>query len=669
MKRRAAQYYVRPFSLTRSVMSRDAGFIKRLRCSALFGNSCESLDLRGDTGRNARMNAFFQDRLKAALMVIALVGLVVGLGLWGAGLPDAAALVWSAGTLPVLASLIFDIMRSLRAGEIGIDIVAVLSMSAALFFGETLAAAVVAVMYASGTLLESFAEGRARREMSDLLSRVPRTATRHRDGALDEVPLDAIEPGDLLLIRQGDVAPVDGTLVSQSALLDQSALTGEAMPVRLDHDQDVMSGATNAGDAFDLRVTRRAADSTYAGIVRLVEAAEKSKAPMARLADRYSLVFLGVTVALATAVWWFTGDPIRAVAVLVIATPCPLILAVPVALVAGLSRAAHFGVLIKGAKPLEALARIQTLILDKTGTLTDGRPQIVLIETCGAQTQDEVLYFAAALDQASKHPIARAIVAAAQARDVALPAPTHVVETPGDGVVGMVDGRKIVVGGVGFVTAQLATTQAPEIMHEPGAVTVAVAVDGQLAGHLVMADALRSGTAALLSGLRGAGIGRILLATGDRRAVADAVTDGLGLDGVRADLTPDQKVLLVLTERKNGPVMMVGDGVNDAPALAAADIGVAMGARGAAASAEAADVVLLVDQLDRLLPGLQIARGARRIAMQSVVAGIGLSVAGMIAAALGHLTPVEGAILQEAIDVAVILNALRALRIRPTTLS
>ncbi|TDK51442.1 heavy metal translocating P-type ATPase [Antarcticimicrobium luteum] len=612
-----------------------------------------------------QMTPLFHDRLNVALLGLALLGLVSGLVLWLAGQPDLAGVAWAAGVVPVLLALCIEIVRSLGQGEVGLDIVAALSMSAALLFGETLAAAVVALMYSGGTFLESFAQGRARREMSDLLSRVPRTATRHRNGALDEVPLEDIAPGDLLLIRQGDVAPVDGTVESAGAMLDRSALTGESMPARLARGQDVMSGSTNAGEAFDLRATRRAADSTYAGIVRLVEAAQKSKAPMARLADRYSLLFLAVTVALATAAWWFTGDPIRAVAVLVVATPCPLILAVPVALVAGLSRAAHFGVLIKGAKPLEALARINTLILDKTGTLTDGRPQIVSIDMHGDLSEDELLYFAATLDQASKHPIAQAIVGAAQARGIALPIPASVVETPGEGVAGAIDGRKVVVGGAGFVATQLGVADPESTVVEAGSVVVSLGVDGKLAGHIVMADALRAGTGELLSRLRRLGVGRILLATGDRRAVAEAVTAGLGLDAVRADLTPDQKVLLVLTERKNGPVMMVGDGVNDAPALAAADIGVAMGARGAAASAEAADVVLLVDHLDRLLPGIEIAQRSRRIAVESVAAGIGLSVLGMIAAAFGYLSPVQGALLQELIDVAVILNALRALRIVP----
>lgn len=611
------------------------------------------------------MDQTLGDRFKTALLIAALAGLVAGLGLHFAGLVPQAHIVWSVGVLPVLAALLAEILRSLRRGEVGLDIVAALSMSAALAFGESLAAAVVAVMYSGGTFLESYAEGKARREMHTLLSRVPRTAMRHRDGGLEDVPLEEIGPGDRLLIRQGDVVPVDGTVTSEVAFLDTSALTGESLPVRLARGAEAMSGSTNAGEAFDLIATRRARESTYAGIVRLVEEAQRSKAPMSRLADRWSLGFLAVTVALGFAAWWFTGDPIRAVAVLVVATPCPLILAVPVALVAGLSRAAHFGVLVKGAKPLEAMAHIRTLILDKTGTLTDGRPQIVSIDSHTGMAEQDMLRFAAALDQASKHPVAQAIVAAAKSRNLTLPVPSEVVEVPGEGVVGIVEGRKVAVGGNSFVARRAGGGDGgghPALAA--GSVLVALAVDGRLAGHLVMADPLREGTAGMLKGLRGEGISRILLATGDRVEVAEHVTEGLGLDGLRAGLSPDQKVLLVLSERKNGPVMMVGDGVNDAPALAAADVGVAMGARGAAASAEAADVVLLVDRLDRLRPGIEIARKSRRIAIESVVIGIGLSIVGMVAAAFGYLTPVQGAFLQEAIDVTVILNALRALRIR-----
>jgi heavy metal translocating P-type ATPase len=609
------------------------------------------------------------DRLKTLLLVIALAGLVTGIGLHFSGRTDLAQTAWFAGVVPVLAALVVEIIRSLARGEVGLDIVAALSMSAALTFGETLAAAVVAVMYSGGTFLENFAEGRARREMRDLLSRVPRTATRHRNGGLEEVALGDIAPGDRLLIRQGDIVPVDGRIASAAAFVDTSALTGESLPVRLNRGSEAMSGSTNAGDAFDLEATREAKDSTYAGIVRLVEAAQASKAPMARLADRWSLGFLAVTVAIAFAAWWFTGDPIRAVAVLVVATPCPLILAVPVALVAGLSRAAHFGVLVKGAKPLEAMARIRTLILDKTGTLTDGRPQIVSIDSHDGMGADDILRYAAALDQASKHPVAQAIVAAARDRGLTLPIPEDVAEIPGEGVIGFIDGRQVIVGGDGFVAGRVGRLSGDHPELAAGSVMVAVAVEGRLAGHLVMSDPLREGAAEMLSSLRRQGVARILLATGDRAEVAARVTEGLGLEGIRAGLTPDEKVLLVLTEHKNGPVMMVGDGVNDAPALAAADVGVAMGARGAAASAEAADVVLLVDRVDRIAPGIEIARRSRRIALESVVAGIGLSILGMIAAAFGYLTPVQGALLQEAIDVAVILNALRALRISPAGLT
>lgn len=605
------------------------------------------------------------DRIKTVILGLATAGLLAGLGLYFIGMTEGANLVWITGVTPALAALVIEILRSIRRGEVGLDIVAALSMSAALVFGESLAAAVVAVMYSGGTFLESFAEGRAQREMHALLSRVPRTATRHMNGGLEDVPLDQIEPGDRLLIRQGDVVPVDGNVASATAFLDTSALTGESLPARVAQGGAAMSGSTNAGEAFDLTATQVAKDSTYAGIVRLVEEAQRSKAPMSRLADRWSLGFLLLTVAIACAAWWITGDPIRAVAVLVVATPCPLILAVPVALVAGLSRAAHFGVLIKGAGPLETMARIRTLILDKTGTLTDGRPQIVSVVSHDGMSEDDILRLAAALDQASKHPVAQAVVAAAKARGFALPVPSEVAEIPGEGVVGHVDGHKVIVGGDGFVAKRVGRADGDHAALAAGSVLVAVAVDGHMAGHLVMSDPLREGTLDFLSGLRRAGVERILLATGDRLDVAERVTTGLGLDGVRAGLTPDQKVLLVLTERKNGPVMMVGDGVNDAPALAAADVGVAMGARGAAASAEAADVVLLVDRVDRINPGLAVARAARRIALESVVAGIGLSLLGMIAAAYGYLSPVQGALLQEVIDVAVILNALRALRITP----
>ena len=595
---------------------------------------------------------------------LAAAGLLAGIAAKVAGRDEAAAAAWAAVTLPVLIALLVEIVTSLRRGEVGLDIVAALSMAAALIFGENLAAAIVALMYAGGQYLEIYAERTARREMTALLTRVPRTAIRHRDGQLEEVAVDIISPGDRLLIRQGDVVPVDGTVAEGVGVLDQSALTGEPLPVKAKPGEPVLSGSTNAGEAFDMIATRPAAESTYAGIVRLVEDAQRSRAPMSRLADRYAIVFLVLTVVLAGAAWWLSGDPIRAVAVLVVATPCPLILAVPVAIISGLSRAAKFGILIKGGKAIETLARVRTMVIDKTGTLTIGQARLIATHVNAGVTANEVLRIAASLDQASKHVIAQTIVDEARNKGLQLGVPSDVVETPGEGVVGRVDGRSVAVGGLRFLASKVARGDAPPLPHDrpPGALAVAVGIDGRLAGVLILADELRAGTEAMLSELRAMGIERIVLATGDRHEVAGFVASGLSLDLVRSELTPDQKILVVLAERKNGPVMMIGDGVNDAPALAAADVGVAMGAKGAAASAQAADVVLLVDQLDRILPAIRIARRSRLIALQSVIAGIGLSALAMVAASFGLLVPAEGAVIQEVIDVAVIFNALRALR-------
>jgi heavy metal translocating P-type ATPase len=600
---------------------------------------------------------------RSVLAAWSAAGLVVGILVHFSAWSPWTGAVWAVATIPVLILLVAEIAAGLRRGDVGLDIIAVLSMLAALLFAEYLAAAVVALMYSGGQYLERFAERRAKHEMTALLARVPRGAIRYRSGQLEEIDLDVIEPGDRLVIRKGDVVPVDGEVAEGLAVLDQSALTGESMPVQQKVGDLVMSGSSNAGEAFHLVASRRAAESTYAGIVRLVAAAQRSRAPMARLADRYALLFLAATVVLAGAAWLASADPIRAVAVLVVATPCPLILAVPVAIMSGLSRAAKQGILIKGGKALETLARVRAIVIDKTGTLTHGRARLVSIRALTQHSSDELLRLAASLDQASKHVIAQAIVAEAQAKGLALSVPRDAVETPGEGIAGRVDAHHVVVGGVSFVAGKVAPAGLSDLRssRSPGAVLVAVAIDGKLGGALVLADELRAGTEALLRGLKSLGVERIVLATGDRRDVAELVARDLSIDAVRSELSPDQKTLVVLSERKNGPVMMIGDGINDAPALAAADVGLAMGAKGAAASAEAADVVLLVDQLDRVLPAIAIARRSRLIALESVYVGLGLSILGMVAAAFGLITPVQGAILQEVIDVTVILNALRAL--------
>jgi heavy metal translocating P-type ATPase len=608
-------------------------------------------------------------RARLLLVIIALSGLagggialLVDNGVWGERL-------WFAGTLPVLAALIIEIVTSLQRGQVGLDIVAGLSMSAALAFGEPLAGNVVALMYAGGQQLESFAEGRARREMTALLGRVARTAMRYDAGnQLEEVAIESLAPGDRILVRHGEVIPADGKVAEGEALLDEAALTGEALPVRRRASEEVLSGSTCAGDAFDLVVKREAADSTYANIVRLVETAQQSKAPMVRMADRYAIWFLLFTVVLAGVAWGLSGDRLRALAVLVVATPCPLILAVPVAIISGMSRSAARGVLIKNGGALEALARVRTAIIDKTGTLTFGRASVAEIRTVEGRDEDEILRLAASLDQASAHVTAEALVTAARERGLSLSSPSEVQETAGTGIDGIVEGRRIVVGGSGFVHSRSVAGNPRDLRAglAQGTVVVAVAVDGAVAGIIVLADPIRPDAAGVLAAFRKAGIRRIVLASGDRNDVVAEVGRQLQLDAARGELDPAAKVDMVVHERKTAPVMMVGDGVNDAPALALADVGVAMGARGSAASSEAADIVLLVDHLDRLADALFVAHRTRRIALQSVVAGIGLSVAAMAIAALGYLPPVQGALTQELIDVAVILNALRALRPIPT---
>ena len=410
----------------------------------------------------------FRAYIRPMLVALPAAGLAVGLAAYALGGDGWSRWIWSAATIPVLMVLLVEIVGSLRRGDVGLDIVAALSMLAALVFGEYLAAVIVALMYAGGQYLESFAERRAGRDMTALLARAPRTAIRHRDGRLEEIGLDAIEPGDRLLVRQGDVVPVDGTVEDGVAVLDQSALTGEAMPVQRHRDDAIMSGSSNVGAAFDMAATRRAAESTYAGIVRLVAAAQRSRAPMSRLADRYAMAFLAATIVLAGVAWLLSGDPIRAVAVLVVATPCPLILAVPVAIVSGLSRAAKQGILIKGGKALETLAQVRALVFDKTGTLTHGRARIVSTSVGAQFSVDEVLRLAASLDQASKHIIAQTLVNEAHAKNLDLAVPRDVIETPGEGIEGLIDGRRVIVGGARFVSRHVRQSSSLRPTEKPG---------------------------------------------------------------------------------------------------------------------------------------------------------------------------------------------------------
>ena len=606
-------------------------------------------------------------QLPIGLLAVTVTGLAVGGAFWLAGATAAGDSAWLAVSACGLAYATWAMADSLRHRRAGVDLIAVLALAGAIAVGELLAGAVISVMLASGRALESWAAGRARRDLSELLQRVPRTARRYHDGALETVALDAVGPGDLLLIPHGELVPVDGTVTAGQAVLDEAALTGEPVPVEHPAGNPVRSGVVNAGAPFDLSVTARASDSTYAGIVRLVSEAEESQAPFVRLADRYAIWFLAVTLVLAGAAWALAGAE-RAVAVLVVATPCPLILAAPVALVSGMSVAARRGVVVKGGGVLEQLAHCTSLLLDKTGTLTSGHPAVTAIIPAGDWQPLDVLRLAASLDQASGHVLAGAVVASAAKHNCDLTQPREVCEEAGQGIRGQVGGHEVRVGkavwcGLGSPAglphwARTARRRA----QLDGALTTFVAVDGAPAGVLILADPVRSDAARTVRSLRAGGLTRIVMVTGDRAEVAESVGAIIGVDDVLAERTPAEKLDAVRSERRRGPVIMVGDGINDAPALALADVGVAMGARGAGASSEAADAVLTVDRIDRLGDVIAIARRTRRIALESVLAGMGMSLAAMGVAAAGLLPAVWGALLQEAIDVAVILNALRALR-------
>jgi heavy metal translocating P-type ATPase len=605
----------------------------------------------------------YLEYVEFALLITTVAGLGSGAIAAWSGASHLASLAWWMGTVPVLMALTFEIVRSLSRGDFGLDVIAALSMTSALAIGEPLAANVVALMYAGGNLLERFAERRARAEMTGLLERVPRTAVRRTGTGLETVAIGTIVAGDIVLVRQGEVVPVDGRLAAgQAATLDMSSLTGESIPQPVSAEGEVLSGSVCIARPFEMVTLRPAAESTYASIVRLVEAAQAHKAPMSRLADRYAIGFLALTVTMAALAWLSSGMPERAVAVLVVATPCPLILAVPVALISGLSRAARAGVLLKSGGVLEKMAAIKTLVVDKTGTLTHGTARVQRIEVAERFDENEILRLAASLDQASTHVLATALADAAAHRGLPLSPPYGTDEEPGAGIVGWVDGRRVAVGGRGFVMR--ATGAASPVPASPAqhGVTISVAVDGSAAGEIFMEDPLRSDAKDTLDDLRSLGVAQVILASGDQQIVADRLGASLPLDEVYGELSPGAKAELVAARHSAGPVMMVGDGVNDAPALAAADVGVAMGARGSVASTEAADAVILVDDLRPLARGIAIAQRSRAIALQSVWAGLAMSMAAMLIAMLGYLPPVQGALLQEAIDVAVVLNALRALR-------
>jgi heavy metal translocating P-type ATPase len=600
-----------------------------------------------------------------ALLPLAVLGLAAGAIVHVAMGKVAAHWVWGGATLLVLVPNALSALRGVVRREPGVDVIAVLSMAGALVLKEELAGAIIGVMLTGGAALERFAVARAHRELTALLTRAPRVAHRREPDGMVDVDVSKVALGDVLAVKAGEVIPTDGVLTSANAVLDESALTGESRPVAIEAGAPIRSGGMNAGVLLEMRVTAPAEESTYAGIIRLIRAAEQSKSAFVRLADRYATYFLLLTLVVSGLAFIASGSSVRALAVLVVATPCPLILAAPAAIIAGVSLAAKHGIIMKGGAPLEALANVKVLLLDKTGTVTMARPDIVSVESFGSTSSDELVMFAASIEQASVHPYAPAFLSEAKTRGMPLAFPSAVREKVGAGVAGDVNGHHVAVGQLSYVASSAGATKDAHALQTratvEGTTCIHVAVDGSPIGAVLMQDPIRPEAPRALRSLRAEGIERIHMVTGDRPDVAELVGDALGVDRVFAERTPDEKVEVVQRARSEGATAMVGDGINDAPALALADVGIAMGARGATAASEAADVVLTSDRLDSLVLAVRIARRTRRIAQQSVFTGMGLSLVAMLFAAAGYLAPVAGAVLQEGIDILVILNALRAL--------
>ncbi len=604
--------------------------------------------------------------LEPALVVVTVAALVVGGIAWLLGWRAVANGCWVFGTLCAVVPAVVWVLASLRRGRAGVDLLAVLSLVGTLWVGEYVAGALIAVMLSTGRALDAAAQRRASHDLRALLERAPRSARRKVADAIEVVPLDEVAIDDLLVVGPGEVVPVDGRIEGTPAVLDESALTGEPLQVERAVGEPVRSGVVNAANAFEIRATATAEASTYAGIVRLAQQAGADSAPIIRLADRYAAWFLPLALVVAGAAWLASGSAVRAVAVLVVATPCPLLLAAPVAIVSGLSRASRQGVVIRSGGALENLGHATTLVMDKTGTLTAGHPAVVDVLAAPDRDATEVLRLAASVDQMSPHVLAEAIVTEALARNLSLSLPADVTEQPGRGVTATVDGRRVAVGKRDGGAVEPRWTLA--VVNRASLDTAAIAwvsADDELVGAVLLRDPLRRTAPRTVRRLRAAGFNRLVMLTGDRAAPAREVATVLGLDEVYADQSPADKVAAVRAERERAVTVMVGDGVNDAPALAAATVGVAMGARGATASSEAADIVLTTDRLDRLADAMDVARWSRRIAVQSAVVGMSLSLLAMGVAAFGWLPPAAGALLQEGIDVAVILNALRALRGNP----
>jgi heavy metal translocating P-type ATPase len=596
----------------------------------------------------------------AVVLTLAFLAAGAAAMLFGAG--RAGRLIWLVGLVIMGAPLVLATIREALRGHFATDVVATLSIAGAVALNQPLAGLVIVLMQTGGEALERYAEGRASAAVQALEAAAPQIAHRIAADGVHDVPVTSIAVGDRLLVRPGDLVPCDGLIEAGESELDTSRLTGEPAPVRAAPGTAVMSGMVNGFGSFQMRATALAAESQYARIVELVRSAQATKAPLQRLADRFAVWFTPITIAVCAIVVVVTGDWLRALSVLVVATPCPLILATPVAIIGGINRAARRFVIVRNGVALDRLSAVNTAVFDKTGTLTIGRPRLAAVRVTASHSREQVLRYAAAVEEHASHLLARVLVAAVRDEGLDIPASTGHVETPGQGIVGTVEGHAVVVGARRFVLSHANDDDAAlGALETPGDEMHAfVAIDGALAAVVAFADEIRPELPGVIASLGALGIRRLTLLSGDHAPMARRVGEQLGIQEAHGDLLAADKARFIEGMRDTGAVvMMVGDGINDAPALTAADVGVALASHGGGITAEAADVIVLIDQLDRVPEAIAIARRTMHIARQSIWVGLGLSGVAMLVAAFGRLPPAIGAALQEGIDVAVIVNALR----------
>lgn len=599
---------------------------------------------------------FFKEYRQLALVIISVL---VALGLDIAGFDTAAHWILGLSAIGNVIPLVWGMYQDLRTGTYGVDILAATAIITAVIMDEYWAAIVIVLMLTGGEALEDYAQRRARSELSALMDRAPKKAHIIRGRKVLDVKVSDVRPKDKLIIKPGELVPVDAEIIEGNANVDESSLTGESLPVTKSPGDLLLSGSINLDGALTVKALRAAKDSQYQQIVRLVRSAASTKSPFVRLADRYSIPFTLTAFIIAGGAWAASGDSLRFLQVLVVATPCPLIFGAPVAIISGISRAAKHGIIIKSGRAIEQLADVRTIGFDKTGTLTRGAPVVVQVKTFGGHTKDEVLSLAAGLEQSSTHVLATAIVEAARKSGAKIIKAKHVSEHAGKGLSAQSAGKQVLVGRLAFLKEQEVTLPSTFNPKDIEGMTTYVAISGKLAGAIMLKDEVRPESKKTLSALRKLGIKHILMVTGDNKNTAREVALGLGIDNVYSESLPAEK-LHTIEGIKERPVAFVGDGVNDAPVLAAADVGVALGARGSTAASESADVVIMLDDVRRVAVSVGIAKRTLFIAKQSILVGIFISVGLMLVYSTGKFSPVSGAFIQEIVDVIVIFNALRA---------